>query len=443
MQLQQAHPRSSSGVSGSPAPPECRDTAPPLVTPPGCPGRPNSPRRSAYQAPGSTPGMHRATARDCRFLRLACRSAATHTMMISTARSLVFLCSVLLLSACASGGVSPPEQPGTAPEAQERLPILDMHMHARLARHYGPNPGPLCAPVVAMPFWDPAHPIEEGLRGSTSCREVLPAATDAAVLGETLAAMERHNIIGVLGGAPELVKAWRAAAPGRFIPGLDFRLDRATGTATAAPDGASYRPVSPDSIRALHRRGDLAVLGEVLNQYGGIAPDDPRMEPYWALAEELDLPVGIHIGPGGPGEFYFGNRAYRTRLQSALTLEEVLIRHPRLRVYVMHAGYPMLDDLRAMLFSHPQLYVEVSMLVNVEPRPAFYRYLQELVDAGYGDRIMFGSDQMVWPGLIDAAVRSIEEAPFLTHGQKRDIFYNNAARFLRLTPEEIARHHGR
>lgn len=55
---------------------------------------------------------------------------------------------------------------------------------------------------------------------------------------------------------------------------------------------------------------------------------------------------------------------------------------------------------------------------------------------------MFGSDQIIWPGLIDAAVRSIEEAPFLTPEQKRDIFYN-AARFLRLSREEIARHHGR
>jgi hypothetical protein len=55
---------------------------------------------------------------------------------------------------------------------------------------------------------------------------------------------------------------------------------------------------------------------------------------------------------------------------------------------------------------------------------------------------MFGSDQIVWPGLIDAAVRAIEEAPFLSAEQKRDIFSNNAARFLRLSPETIARHHG-
>ena len=36
----------------------------------------------------------------------------------------------------------------------------------------------------------------------------------------------------------------------------------------------------------------------------------------------------------------------------------------------------------------------------------------------------------------------IEEAPFLSEEQKRDILYDNAARFLRLSDEEIAAHHG-
>ncbi len=54
---------------------------------------------------------------------------------------------------------------------------------------------------------------------------------------------------------------------------------------------------------------------------------------------------------------------------------------------------------------------------------------------------MFGSDQMVWPGVIDRSIKVIEDAPFLTERQKRDILYNNAARFLQLTPKEIAAHH--
>jgi hypothetical protein len=66
--------------------------------------------------------------------------------------------------------------------------------------------------------------------------------------------------------------------------------------------------------------------------------------------------------------------------------------------------------------------------------------LQEIVEAGYGDRVMFGSDQMIWPGVIEPAIAAIKDAPFLTEAQKRDIFYNNAARFLRLTPEQVAKH---
>ena len=45
---------------------------------------------------------------------------------------------------------------------------------------------------------------------------------------------------------------------------------------------------------------------------------------------------------------------------------------------------------------------------------------------------MFGSDQMRWPEKIGEGIEAIQQAPFLTAEQKRDIFYNNAVRFLRL-----------
>ena len=50
---------------------------------------------------------------------------------------------------------------------------------------------------------------------------------------------------------------------------------------------------------------------------------------------------------------------------------------------------------------------------------------------------------MVWPGVIEASIRIVEEAPFLSAEQKRDILYDNAARFLRLPQTDIDRHHGR
>ena len=52
----------------------------------------------------------------------------------------------------------------------------------------------------------------------------------------------------------------------------------------------------------------------------------------------------------------------------------------------------------------------------------------------FGKWIMFGFDQIVWPEKIARSIEAIEAAAFLSHEQKRDIFFNNAARFLRLAP---------
>ena len=146
----------------------------------------------------------------------------------------------------------------------------------------------------------------------------------------------------------------------------------------------------------MHSDGRLEILAEITNQYAGVKPDDKRMGPYWKLAEELDIPVGIHIGPGPPGVIYLGAQGYRASFHSALMLEEVLVKHPKLRVYIMHAGFPLLDDLLALMYAHPQVYVEVGIIVYSQPRAAFYRYLQGIIDAGFGKSgdVWFGSNDL-------------------------------------------------
>jgi predicted TIM-barrel fold metal-dependent hydrolase len=317
------------------------------------------------------------------------------------------------------------------PAAQPPEPIVDVHMHALAADAQGPPPLAMCTSSPEYPAWDPATPYGDLFIAKfkkPACSDpIWSPVTDDELMNQTIAIAERRNIIGVLSGPVSRVAAWVEANPRRFIRGVSFQV-----TDKDLP--------SPAVLRAMHARGELQVLGEVTNQYAGILPDDARMEPYWALAEELDIPVGIHIGTGPPGAVYLGAAGYRARMHSALTIEEVVVKHPKLRVYIMHAGYPMIDDLLAVLYAHPQVYVDVGIIVYNQPRPAFYRYLQAIVDAGFANRVMFGSDQMVWPGTIERAISVIDAAPFLSKQQKRDIFYNNAARFLRFSKEEIARH---
>ena len=317
-----------------------------------------------------------------------------------------------------------------AVSGEERLPIIDVHLHALPVDHQGPPPVAMCTPFP-LPVWDQTTPYGQvfmaRLKNPPCDDPVWSPTTDSELLSRTLAVMERRNVFGVLSGSADLVSKWVESAPERFFPGLGFQL---------APDAPS-----PESLEQLHLAGRLDVLAEITNQYLGIPPNDPRMEPYWDLAEKLDLPVGIHIGNGPPGVIYLGADGYRAHLHSALTLEQVLIRHPNLRVYIMHAVYPLIDDLLAVMYAHPQVYVGVGVIIYTQPRAAFYGFLQRIVEAGYGKRVMFGSDQMVWPETIERSIRVIEEASFLSDQQKRDILYSNAARFLRLSDEQIARHH--
>lgn len=319
-----------------------------------------------------------------------------------------------------------------------KLPIIDMHLHARQAAYTGADPLPMCTPFEIMPRSDARNGVLEGMEmdHAPSANPVPAARTDAEVLSGTVREMEANNIFGVVSGEPALVEKWVAAAPTRFMPAVDYRLPGTTGQRHVAPK-------SLDELRALHRAGKLTVIGEVMAQYEGVPVDDPRLYPLWALAVELDVPVAIHMGPGEPGQPCSNGGAYLASLSNPLRLEPVLKKYPKLRLSLMHAGYPHADELRALMFNYPHVYAEIGSIVYTEPRPAFYAFLKEVVEAGYGDRILFGSDQMIWPGIITPSVKSIEDAPFLTAKQKRDIFYNNAARFLRLNKQQIDRHHGR
>jgi predicted TIM-barrel fold metal-dependent hydrolase len=303
---------------------------------------------------------------------------------------------------------------------QEPPPIIDMHLHAKAADEFGPPPRILCLPITVHSFPNPqcSEPIRSPL-------------TDEAMIEQTVAIVERHNIIGVLSGYNlKLVSRFQKAAPERFIPAYEFNLDRKD-------------ILSSNALRLQIKAGAVKVLGEITNQYVGISPGDKRMEPYWALAEELDVPVAVHMGEGYPGAPYLNDPKYRAQLGSPFLLEDVLVRHPKLRVYVMHYGSPLIQEMISVMYTHPQVYVDLGGIQWTYPREYFYLQLKQFIDAGFGNRVMFGSDQMVWPDLIQYSIDIIEEAPFLSEMQKRDILYNNAACFLRLSEQEIAKHHGR
>ncbi len=279
-------------------------------------------------------------------------------------------------------------------------PIIDMHLHAFPAQ----------SPLFGM-----THPPT--LRGETYAG----VATPEEQKEHTLEKIRENNIVKamVAGGT-----GWYEDAPEIIVIGGD-------------------NP-SADALRSQFESGRLEVIGEIAPFYQGIKADDPPMSPLFEVAAELGIPVGFHVLPGGPnGGIHSGMemlQGMRAANASPLQMENVLVKHPEVKMYIMHGGWPYVDDVKALMYMHPQLYVDISVVNWLLPQEEFNSYIASLINAGFGDRIMYGTDQMVWPQLIDVGIATVNAAP-ITDEQKADIFYNNAARFLGLSEEEKARHH--
>jgi uncharacterized protein len=90
--------------------------------------------------------------------------------------------------------------------------------------------------------------------------------------------------------------------------------------------------------------------------------------------------------------------------------------------------------MMALMAAHPQVYAEFGFLTAGYRDRDIWPYLRAFVDAGFEDRILYGTDQMVWPELIDAALERVRSTPELSPEVKRKFLYENAARFLRIDP---------
>jgi uncharacterized protein len=304
-----------------------------------------------------------------------------------------------------------------AQNTSEKLPpVLDVHVHA-MDESFG---GSMCPNTPKFLASDPA--TKEAPFGwvQDECTPKLYSSAKGEYLKDVVAEMERLNVTAVVFGDPKSVQKWRDAAPNRVIPGTSF---------SESMDGSR---VPLDELRKDFTQGGFKVMGEIGLQYEGISPSDPSVDQYFALAEQLDIPVAIHMGTGGSGRANISTPKFRGSMGNPLLLEELLARHPKLRVQVMHAGYPMIEEMLTLLQANSHVYVDVAGLIWSYPLVEVNRYIQRLVEAGFEDRVMFGTDQMGWPKLMAYSISLIQNADYLTPEQKRDILYNNAARFLRL-----------
>jgi len=266
-------------------------------------------------------------------------------------------------------------------------------------------PSPLKNPITGHEM-----PVHDGAEHFTAC----------------LAEMKRYNVVkGVVSGGngDRLAAAlrWRDNEPGRFVAGASIR-------------GSADTPLPELAVlRKAFESGKFRVLGEVTSQYAGYSLSAPQYDPYLSLAEEFDIPVALHTGTMPPGTtFDECCHTARAKFGHPELIEDALNKHPKLRLNLMHCGYPYVEETIAILMQYPQVNADLGAIDWLLPRPAFHAYLRALVEAGHAKRLMFGSDHMFWPDAIGLAIEAVEAAPFLSEADKDDIFFNNAQRFYQL-----------
>ncbi|HXS79905.1 MAG TPA: amidohydrolase family protein [Gammaproteobacteria bacterium] len=201
------------------------------------------------------------------------------------------------------------------------------------------------------------------------------------------------------------------------------------------------------AVKNLGARG-ASIGGHVSNE----PPTSEKYDPFWAKAEELDVPVFMHPnnalniaregaldGRGGLGNIV-GNPLETTVFLSRMIFDGTFDRFPRLKVCAAHGGGYLTsylgrsdaacivrDDANCANKRKPSEYFKDQIIVDSMVFSS--EGLRHLVAETGVSQVVYGSDQpYFWPDTIDLIV----EAPFLSSADKEAILSGNLRRLLRI-----------
>ncbi len=290
----------------------------------------------------------------------------------------------------------------TAPvlRAESKLEVFDVHLHAL--------PPEFFSQAATADF----GAYKKTTTGMVSDRQLL--------LKRTIEYMDRNNVTkGLLSGDNKMVDSWVQAHPDRFLPSF-------------SPDmSVQDHQLAVKQFEKEVEEGKWRAMGELGLPYAGLPLNDPLLFPYYQVCERKEIPVFFHTGLDGPNPQQLVSPKFRIELGDPLLLQDIVIRFPKLKVVIMHMGWPFSDHALYMLYAYPNVYLDTAVVNWILGKAVFDRILKEAVETVGSDRILFGSDQMAWPQMITPAIEAIKTADYLSENDKRRILSENAKQLLK------------
>jgi predicted TIM-barrel fold metal-dependent hydrolase len=178
-----------------------------------------------------------------------------------------------------------------------------------------------------------------------------------------------------------------------------------------------------DGVRALERAvRDLGFIGaHMYPHWFELAPDHAKWYPFYAKCVELDVPVQMQVGQS---LIYTPEQRLRS-VARPITLDAVACDFPELKLIGIHIGIPWADEMIAMAWKHPNVYIGCDAHSPKYWPASFVQYINT-----YGqDKVIFGTD---FPVLDFARTREEIEALGLREEPKRKLLRDNARRLYKL-----------
>ncbi len=291
------------------------------------------------------------------------------------------------------------------------------------------------------------QPIIDVHRHGSWPTSLAPGAERNAMFAELNAHKVVLSVVAIT--SPTQIEVWTDEAQNRFIAGamMPCPQNLAEPWFLCFPETEGM----PDLfwLRENIQSGHIGALHEMMFNYDGSLPSSEKMDPYWGLAAEFEIPVGVHTWSGPPPGRSIRNDPnccpnYDGDMGNPRNLRPVLEKYPGLRVWIQHVGSDgdmnpeLWDETLTLLSDYPNVYLDLSITNSVLPIEEYEAALMRLIEAGYGDRVMFGSDGLP----IELIVSRLDGIKGISDEQRSAILYDNAAEFLKLSPE-IRRHHHR